>query len=96
MIFQLNILTRHHHGIIEIADHDTLRYFTQEITKPTSIDGYTPINKKLLTGEFNYLVVSNNNGVSSPYYYELFDSQKATFSITGVPTMRLFNKFNTK
>ena len=30
--------------------------------KPSSIDGYTPKNNKLLTREFNYLVVSNEVG----------------------------------
>lgn len=34
---------------------------TKAINKPTTIDGYNPINKKLLTKEFNYLVVSNQN-----------------------------------
>ena len=32
------------------------------ISKPSSIDGYIPKNKKLLTNEFNYLVVSNEVG----------------------------------
>lgn len=74
-------------GIIEVADSDTLKYMTKSISKPSSIDGYTPINKKLLTAEYNYMVVSNNNGLSNQFFYENFNGNSCNFSIVGVPTM---------
>ena len=55
------------------------------ISKPSSIDGYTPKNKKLLTKEFNYLVVSNESGATSELYYENFTTSNCQFLIEGVP-----------
>ena len=40
--------------------------------RPTTIDGYTPKNNKLLTYPFNYMNVSNNAGTTIPYHYEDF------------------------
>lgn len=37
-----------------------------------NVDGYTPRNKKLLSYPFRYLLVSNNNGASAVFKYELF------------------------
>lgn len=41
-------------------------------TKLTSLDGYTPVNKKLLTFPYCYLRVSNNNGSDAIFHYEKF------------------------
>lgn len=40
------------------------------IRRPTTIDGYTPHNKKLLCWPFSYVNVSNNAGTTIPYRYE--------------------------
>ena len=40
--------------------------------KPTTLDGYTPKNKKLLTFPYCYLLVSNNNGQSNVLHFERF------------------------
>lgn len=58
------------------------------VAKPTSIDGYTPRNKKLLTFPYNMLVLDNNNGSSNTLKYEDFndESGNCTFTISGVPT----------
>lgn len=53
-------------------------------TRPTSIDGYTPVNKKLLTSPYNYLYVSNNNGADVTYRYEDFN---------GAPSFALWGSF---
>ena len=45
---------------------------TTTLTKPTTLDGYTPVNKKLLTFPYCYINVSNNNGTSNILQYELF------------------------
>lgn len=42
--------------------------------KPTSLNGYTPKNKKLLTYPYCYLLGSNNSGGSAIYKYELFNN----------------------
>lgn len=47
---------------------------TTNFTKPSSINGYVPRNKKLLTFPFCYFNVSNNAGASISYHYEDFDT----------------------
>lgn len=56
------------------------------ISKPTSIDGYVPKNKKLLTKEFNYLVVSNDVGATEDLAYENFKSSNCNFFLSAIPT----------
>ena len=60
---------------------------TKSITKVNKIDGYTPINKKLLTFPFNYMLISNNNGSSNILHYERFSGNTCNFTIKGVPTV---------
>lgn len=40
------------------------------VDKPTTLDGYTPKNNKLFTGEFCYLIASNNAGIDVVYKFE--------------------------
>ncbi len=40
----------------------------------TTIDGYTPKNKKLFVAPYNYFTISNNNGTDIEYFYENFRS----------------------
>lgn len=47
-------------------------YNTSQILKPTTLDGYTPVNKKLLTFPYCYMTMNNGNGGSALYKYELF------------------------
>ena len=54
--------------------------------KNTSINGYTPKNKKLLCYPYNYLLCSNNNGNASIYRYEEFTNNKCEFIVDGVLT----------
>lgn len=42
------------------------------ITRPTTVDGYTPKNKKVLTAPFCFFNISNNAGSSIPFHYEDF------------------------
>lgn len=70
---------------------------SQFIDKPSTLNGYTPVNKKLLTFPFCCLNASNNNGTINTYLYELFTPideypNKCIFHIKGVPTVRSFNK----
>lgn len=56
------------------------------ITKPSTLNGYTPINKKLLTYPYSYFLMSNNNGGNAIYKYELFSTQYLNFIIRSVCT----------
>lgn len=66
----------------------TPQNFAWTVTKPTSLDGYTPRNNKLLCRPYNMLVIDNNNGTSNPVYYEEFSNATyATFTISGIPVV---------
>lgn len=45
---------------------------TNEIYRATSLNGYTPKNKKLLTYPYCYILMNNGNGGNAIYQYELF------------------------
>lgn len=62
-------------------------YWGENISKPSQLNGYTPVNKKLLTYPYSFLNVSNNSGVMHTYQYELFDDTDCEFIIKGVPTI---------
>ena len=47
-------------------------YNTPQIYKPSSLNGYTPRNKKLLTHPYCYMVMNNGNGGNALFKYELF------------------------
>lgn len=58
---------------------------TTTITRNTTLNGYTPKNKKLLCAPFNYLLVTNNNGINNSYYYEDFTTPSSVaFNYSGV------------
>lgn len=73
---------------VPISHRGTTDMGTTTFTKPTTIDGYTPKNKKLLTSPFCYFNISNNSGTSLPYRYEDFSSSiqfktEGTFGVSG-------------
>ena len=47
------------------------------ISRPNSLNGYTPVNKKLLTAPFCSIVVTNNAGSATNYAYEYFSNPTA-------------------
>lgn len=50
------------------------------LSRPTAIDGYTPINKKLLTAPYCSMIVTNRAGTVNNYAYEYFaDPTSCTF-----------------
>ena len=50
--------------------------------KPTTLNGYTPKNNKLLTHPYQYLLVTNNSGGSAVYRYERFTTENTfTFQL---------------
>lgn len=64
-----------------IPDSSSPVVYNTSKNKQTSLNGYTPKNKKLLCYPYNYLVVGNNNGEAYTYQYEMFSGNKATFRI---------------
>lgn len=59
----------------------------ESFEKLTTLDGYTPKNKKCLTAPFNYLYVSNNGGETVTYNFEDFyyDPLQPTVTANGNP-----------
>ena len=76
-------------GSVKTAGYDddyTIPYTfnNMTVTKPTTIDGYTPKNKKLLTYPYCYLNLNNNSGNIANFHYEDFSNNTITFNIKGV------------
>lgn len=74
-------------GSLQYSGQSSPNTDTKSITKVNTINGYTPINKKLLTFPFNYMLISNNNGSSNILHYERFSGNSCNFTIKGVPTV---------
>lgn len=51
--------------------------------RPTTLNGYSPRNAKLLTYPFSYVNVSNNAGTTIPFRYEDFADGNAHFEVEG-------------
>ena len=65
-------------GITRLAQSVSIEQVASDtIARPTTINGYTPKNKKLLTYPYIYILVDNNAGNSVTYQYELFNNPSA-------------------
>lgn len=64
---------------------DSPKNYNIEIAKKITgaIDGYTPKNNKLYTYPYNFLYVTNLNGVSAVFPYEYFSTPECNFGLTG-------------
>jgi len=60
---------------------------TFSFAKSTSLDGYTPKNKKLLTYPYVGILFSNNNGSSNLLRQEEFSSSNCQFEIVAIPSV---------
>ena len=74
-------------GAIQYSGQASPVTYDIEVDKQTTLNGYTPRNKKLLTYPYNYLIMDNNNGTSNILQYELFSTNKCIFEVAGVPTV---------
>lgn len=74
-------------GAARYSGQNTPSYDRKSIPKNDTIDNYTPVNKKLLTFPYNYMLISNNNGSSNILHYERFNGITCNFQIKGVPTV---------
>ena len=62
-------------------------YDTQTLSRPSTLDGYTPKNNKLLVWPYNYFYVTNNNGSAVDFRYEDFSNPSTvTFKTIGAIT----------
>ena len=52
-----------------------------------NLDGYVPENNKLFCYPYNFLNVSNNNGVDANFKYEFFNSTSCGFELTGTKSL---------
>ena len=50
----------------------------------STINGYTPKNNKLFTGDYNYIYATNNCGSDVKFNYEDFINNQPSFKISGV------------
>ena len=57
------------------------------VDKPTTIDGYSPVNNKVKCFPYSYLLASNNNGQSNIYKWELWNQTHAEFDLEVLPTV---------
>lgn len=61
---------------------------TSTLSRPSSINGYTPRNRKLLTAPYQYILLSNNNGGVNELDYEYFSNPSSiTIKAKGIPTV---------
>ena len=65
----------------EMPQGDAPVTYNNSISKMTTLQGYSPKNKKLLCYPYNYLLASNNNGSSYIYNYEDFSDGSCNFKI---------------
>lgn len=72
---------------LQYSGQNTPNELTKSINKVNNINGYTPINNKLLSFPYNYMVISNNSGSSNILHYERFNGNTCDFKIKGVPTV---------
>jgi len=56
---------------------------TTTISRPSTLNGYTPRNNKLFTYPYSYVYVDNNTGVSTEFRYEDFADASPKFFIAG-------------
>lgn len=73
---------------VPVSSLGTTNMGTTTFTRPSSINGYTPRNKKLLTYPYQYFNISNNAGTCQPFRYEDFSSSisfktEGTFGVSG-------------
>ena len=61
---------------------------SNSISRPSTLNGYTPVNKKLLTAPFNSFIVTNNAGSVNNYAYEYFSNPASCeFTSKCIPTI---------
>lgn len=73
-------------AVVQTSNSATSMVNNKQISINSQLDGYTPINKKLLTYPYNYLYMTNNGGNNAIYKYEDFTNNTPSFNIDGLIT----------
>lgn len=73
-------------GSFAVAESNTPQTYTITQNKLTTLNGYTPRNKKLLTYPYIYMLASNNQGGDVIYHYEKFSGNTCSFNVKGALT----------
>lgn len=60
------------HMYYKFTGGNTPQSYENTLSRPSTINGYTPRNNKLLTAPFQNLVITNNNGSANTLAYEYF------------------------
>lgn len=71
---------------IYIPKNTGLPYYlldTTTVSRPTTVNGYSPKNNKLFTYPFSYLYVTNNTGIDVTFRYEDFANATPKFQMIG-------------
>lgn len=69
----------------DVAQSQSPASFDIDVSKQTTLNGYSPKNNKLKCFPYNYLLISNNIGQNGILHYEKFsDNNNATFNVKGV------------
>ena len=68
----------------DVAQSNSPATFNINVSKQTSLNGYSPRNNKLKCFPYNYLLISNNIGQNGILHYEKFNGDNATFTVKGV------------
>ena len=71
--------------------HDTFSYKSDmdvpfNFTAPSKLDTYTPVNNKLLTSPFCFMLINNNAGLSNKLNYEKFTGRNPKLKLVGIPS----------
>lgn len=62
--------------------------WTYTLTRPTTLNGYTPKNNKLYTAPFSFINVTNNTGTTNAYHYEYFSNiNNIQFKVKGAASV---------
>lgn len=78
------LATRDSGVINSVQQSNTPATFNINVSKQTTLNGYSPVNNKLKCFPYNYLLVSNNIGQNAILHYEKFSGTNATFTVRGV------------
>lgn len=69
--------------LVPQASYGAVTMDSVDLSINTTLDGYTPKNKKLYTYPYNYLYVTNNAGADVTYKWEQFLQNAPYFTVTG-------------
>lgn len=80
----------------QVAQSNNPSQYDVSTSKQLTLNGYTPKNNKLLCYPYNFMLLSNNIGQNEILHYEKFSTSTCNFTVRGVLSPRLRNKYYAK